>query len=133
MFIELDLQSETPIYAQLVDQIVEGIASGALKPGAPLPSIRNLSEGLGINLHTVNKAYNLLKQEGFLQVHRKKGVIVQPDGMPGVTEEFEEKLRQQLRSLAAAAAVRGMSEEAFAQESKSVYRDMIMNRGGEQR
>src|SRR5262249_41162574 len=114
-------------------QIVEGIASGALKPGDPLPSIRNLAEDLGINLHTVNKAYNLLKQEGFLQVHRKKGVIVQPDGMPGLTEVFEEKLRQQLRSLAAAAAVRGMTEEAFVQESKSVYRDIITNRGGEQR
>ncbi|NUU62787.1 GntR family transcriptional regulator [Paenibacillus agri] len=133
MFIELDLQSETPIYAQLVDQIVEGIASGTLQPGDPLPSIRSLAEDLGINLHTVNKAYNLLKQEGLLQVHRKKGVIIQPDGMPGVTEDFEEKLRRQLRSLAAAAAVRGMSEEAFAQESRSVYRDMITNRGGEQR
>ncbi|MEC0172403.1 GntR family transcriptional regulator [Paenibacillus graminis] len=133
MFIELDLQSETPIYAQLVDQIVEGIASGALQPGDPLPSVRRLAEDLGINLHTVNKSYNLLKQEGFLQVHRKKGVIVQPDGMPGVTEAFEEKLRQQLRSLAAAAAVRGMTEEAFTQESRSVYRNTITNRGGERR
>ncbi|MFF2911277.1 GntR family transcriptional regulator [Paenibacillus sp. NPDC057934] len=133
MFIELDLQSETPIYAQLVDQIIEGIASGELKPGDPLPSVRRLAEELGINLHTVNKSYNLLKQEGFLQVHRKKGVIVQPDGMPGVTEAFEGKLRRQLRSLVAAAAVRGMSEEAFAQESRSVYRATITNRGGEQR
>ncbi|MNN19894.1 HTH-type transcriptional repressor YtrA [compost metagenome] len=133
MFIELDLQSETPIYTQLVDQIVEGIASGALKPGDPLPSIRSLAEDLGINLHTVNKAYNLLKQDGLLQVYRKKGVIVQQGGMPGVTEAFEENLRRQLRSLAAAAAVRGMAEEAFAQESRSVYRDIITNRGGEQR
>ncbi|RKP58249.1 GntR family transcriptional regulator [Cohnella endophytica] len=133
MFIELDLQSETPIYAQLVDQIVEGIASGALQPGDPLPSVRSLGEDLGINLHTVNKSYNLLKQEGFLQVHRKKGVIVQPDGMPGVTDAFEEKLRRQLRSLAAEAAVRGMTEAAFTQMSTSLYRDTITNRGGEQR
>ncbi|CAH0122806.1 MULTISPECIES: GntR family transcriptional regulator [unclassified Paenibacillus] len=133
MFIELDLQSETPIYAQLVDQIIEGIASGALQPGDPLPSVRSLAEDLGINLHTVNKSYNLLKQEGFLQVHRKKGVVVQPDGMPGMTEAFEEKLRRQLRSLAAEAAVRGMTEEAFAQQSRSLYRNTITNRGGEQR
>ncbi|WP_339225118.1 GntR family transcriptional regulator [Paenibacillus sp. FSL H8-0332] len=132
MFIELDLQSETPIYTQLVDQIVEGIASGKLKPGDPLPSIRSLAEDLGINLHTVNKAYNLLKQEGLLQVNRKTGVIVQPGGMPGVTEVFAEKLRRQLRSLAAAAAVRGMAEEIFAQESRSVYQDIIRIRGGEQ-
>ncbi|OMG00853.1 GntR family transcriptional regulator [Paenibacillus sp. FSL R7-0337] len=132
MFIELDLQSETPIYTQLVDQIVEGIASGELKPGDSLPSIRSLAEDLGINLHTVNKAYNLLKQEGLLQVNRKTGVIVQPGGMPGVTEVFAEKLRRQLRSLAAAAAVRGMAEEVFAQESRSVYQDIIRIRGGEQ-
>ncbi|MEK3670155.1 GntR family transcriptional regulator [Paenibacillus sp. FSL R10-2771] len=131
MFIELDLQSDTPLYTQLADQLTEGIASGELKPGDPLPSIRRLAEDLGINLHTVNKAYNLLKQEGLLQVHRKTGVIVQPDGMPGVTEAFEAKLRRQLRSLAAAAAVRGMAEEVFAQESKTVYRDIITNRGGE--
>ncbi|MFE4709227.1 GntR family transcriptional regulator [Paenibacillus sp. NPDC056722] len=132
MFIELDLQSETPIYAQLVDQIVEGIASGELKPGDPLQSVRRLAEELGINLHTVNKSYNLLKQEGFLQVHRKQGVIVQSDGMPGVTEAFEAKLQRQMRSLAAEAAVRGMSEETFTQQSRAVYRDTITNRGGEQ-
>ncbi|MEK3793420.1 GntR family transcriptional regulator [Paenibacillus sp. FSL R7-0204] len=132
MFIELDLQSETPIYTQLVDQIVEGIDSGELKPGDSLPSTRSLAEDLGINLHTVNKAYNLLKQEGLLQVNRKTGVIVQPGGMPGVTEVFAEKLRRQLRSLAAAAAVRGMAEEVFAQESRSVYQDIIRIRGGEQ-
>lgn len=132
MFIELDLQSETPIYTQLVDQIVEGIASGELKPGDSLPSIRSLAEDLGINLHTVNKAYNLLKQEGLLQVNRKTGVIVQPGGLPGVTEVFAEKLRRQLRSLAAAAALRGMTEEVFAQESRSVYQDIIRIHGGEQ-
>ncbi|THF76428.1 GntR family transcriptional regulator [Cohnella fermenti] len=133
MFIELDLQSETPLYTQLIDQLIEGIASGELKPGEPLPSVRSLAEDLGINLHTVNKSYNLLKQEGFLQVHRKKGVIVQPDGMPGVTQEFEEKLRRTLRSLAAETAVRGMTEEAFVQQSRSIYRDILTNRGGEQR
>jgi len=131
LFIELDLQSETPIYAQLIDQIVEGIASGALLPGDPLPSVRSLAEDLGINLHTVNKSYNLLKQEGFLQVHRKKGVVVQPDGMPGMTQAFEEKLRRQLRSLAAEAAVRGMAEEAFAQMSRALFRNTIANHGGE--
>ncbi|RUS47022.1 GntR family transcriptional regulator [Cohnella sp. AR92] len=132
MFIELDLQSDTPIYAQLIDQLIGGIASGELKPGDPLPSVRSLAEDLGINLHTVNKSYNLLKQEGYLQVHRKKGVIVQPDGMPGITDDFLEKLRHQMRSLAAAAAIRGMSEEEFAQESRAVYRTAIKNRGGEQ-
>src|SRR6478672_10833933 len=106
MFIELDLQSEVPIYTQLVEQIIEGMANGQLKPGDPLPSVRSLAADLGINLHTVNKAYQVLKQDGFLQVHRKQGVVVQTGDMPDVTTEFEEKLARQLKALAAEAAVR---------------------------
>jgi DNA-binding transcriptional regulator YhcF (GntR family) len=131
MFIELDLQSETPLYEQLINQMIEGIASGALQPGDRLPSVRNLAENLGINLHTVNKSYTLLKQDGFLQVHRKKGVIVQPDTMPGMTAEFEAKLLRQLRSLAAEAAVRGMTEEAFVNQCRKLYGDTMIKREGE--
>jgi GntR family transcriptional regulator len=124
MFVELDLQSEVPIYTQLVEQLIEGMANGQLKPGDPLPSVRSLAADLGINLHTVNKAYQVLKQDGFLQVHRKQGVVVQTGGMPGVTPEFEEKLTHQLKALAAEAAVRGMKEEAFAQLCSKVYRQI---------
>ncbi|MBD2844784.1 GntR family transcriptional regulator [Paenibacillus sp. IB182496] len=121
MFVELDLQSETPIYTQLADQLLAGIASGALRPGDPLPSVRSLAADLGINLHTVNKAYQVLKQEGFLQVHRKRGVVINPDGMPGVTAAFQDRLRHQLRGMAAEAAVRGMSQEELAELCRSVY------------
>lgn len=124
MFIELDLQSEVPIYTQLVEQLIEGMANGQLKPGDPLPSVRSLAADLGINLHTVNKAYQVLKQDGFLQVHRKQGVVVQTGDMPGVTAEFEEKLARQLKALAAEAAVRGMKEEAFAELCSKVYRQI---------
>ncbi|MCC3373882.1 GntR family transcriptional regulator [Cohnella sp. REN36] len=133
MWMEIDLQSEVPIYTQLVDQLIEGIASGQLKPGDPLPSVRSLAADLGINLHTVNKAYQLLKQEGFLQVHRKQGVVVQPGGMPGVTDAFAAKLQRQLRTLAAEAAVRGMSESEFADRSAQAYRQLMTNQGGEAR
>lgn len=111
MIIQLNLQSDIPIYTQLMNQIVEGIASGALKPGEALPSVRSLASDIGINLHTVNKAYTLLKQEGFIQIHRQKGVVVQPDGMPGVTDDYLAKLREQLKPLAAEAVCRGMREE----------------------
>jgi GntR family transcriptional regulator len=121
MFIELDLQSEVPIYTQLVEQLIEGMANGQLKPGDPLPSVRSLAADLGINLHTVNKAYQVLKQDGFLQVHRKQGVVVQSGGMPGVTAEFKEKLARQLKGLAAEAAVRGMHEREFAELCSEVY------------
>ncbi|QYR21195.1 GntR family transcriptional regulator [Paenibacillus sp. sptzw28] len=122
MFIELDLQSDVPIYTQIAEQLVEGIASGELKPGEALPSVRSLASDLNINLHTVNKAYQSLKQEGFLQVHRKQGVVVQPAGMPDVTAAFLGKLRRQLRPLAAEAIVRGMSEAEFTEICLAVYR-----------
>ncbi|MBW7458026.1 GntR family transcriptional regulator [Paenibacillus sepulcri] len=113
MFMELDLQSESPIYTQIAEQLIEGIAKGDLKPGDALPSVRSLAADLDINLHTVNKAYQTLKQEGFLQVHRKKGVVVQPGEMPGVTAGFKDKVQRQLRALSAEGIVRGMAEEEF--------------------
>lgn len=88
MIIQLDMQSELPIYSQLVYQIIEGIAGGELQLGEALPSVRNLAADIGVNLHTVNKAYTLLKQDGYILVHRQKGVVVNPDGMPGLTDDF---------------------------------------------
>lgn len=76
MFIRIDLQSDTSIYIQLRNQIIKGIATRKLKEDESLPSVRQLAEDLGINLHTVNKAYNILKQEGFIKLNRRKGAIV---------------------------------------------------------
>jgi GntR family transcriptional regulator len=131
MFIELDLQSEVPIYSQLVEQLIVGIANGQLKPGDPLPSVRSLAADLGINLHTVNKAYQVLKHEDFLQVHRKQGVVVQSGTMPGVTQSFKDKVARDLKVLAAEAAVRGMPEDEFAALCSSVYGNI--KRQGEDR
>jgi DNA-binding transcriptional regulator YhcF (GntR family) len=124
LFIELDLQSEVPLYTQLVEQLVEGMANGQLKPGDPLPSVRSLAADLGINLHTVNKAYQVLKQDGFLQVHRKQGVVIQSGDMPGITADFKDKMARQLKGLAAEAAVRGMQEIEFAEMCSAVYRQI---------
>ncbi|MCR8643103.1 GntR family transcriptional regulator [Paenibacillus sp. N1-5-1-14] len=121
MIIQLDLQSETPIYAQLCNQIMEGIASGQLKPGDPLPSVRSLAADIGINLHTVNKSYTLLKADGFIQIHRQKGVVIQPDSMPTVTKEYEAKLSQELRPIIAEAIVRNMSAEQLKQIVSELY------------
>ena len=111
MIIQLDLQSEVPIYTQLVNQIIEGIASGRLQLGEPLPSVRSLASDIGVNLHTVNKAYTILKQEGYIQIHRQKGVVVDPVAMPPITPEFREKQRRELRPIVAEAICRGMEKE----------------------
>ncbi|GKU80557.1 GntR family transcriptional regulator [Paenibacillus sp. L3-i20] len=129
MLLGIDLQSETPIYTQLVNGIIEGIARKQLVPGEALPSVRSMAADLGINLHTVNKAYHLLKQEGYVQINRKQGVVIQPDAFPAADEHFRGRLKEQLRPLIAEAICRGMTKEQFNEISFEVFSDMI--KGGE--
>lgn len=79
MFIEIDFQSEEAIYSQLVNQIVYLIATNQFHEGDSLPSVRQLADNLGINMHTVNKAYTILKQDGFVKVDRRKGAVIEID------------------------------------------------------
>ncbi|GAA0134571.1 GntR family transcriptional regulator [Paenibacillus sp. YSY-4.3] len=124
MIIELDMQSDVPIYTQLVNQIIEGIASGQLKLGEPLPSVRSLASDIGVNLHTVNKAYTLLKQDGYIQVHRQRGVVVDPDGMPPVTEEFRAKQRSQLKPIIAEAICRGIDKQQLMNMVEQIHKEI---------
>ncbi|MFM9279905.1 GntR family transcriptional regulator [Paenibacillus jiagnxiensis] len=124
MIIELDMQSELPIYTQLINQIIEGIASGKLLPGEALPSVRSMASDIGINLHTVNKAYNQLKQEDYIHVHRQKGVVVNPNGMPKADEHFAARQQQQLRPVIAEAILRGVSQDELIDMVKSIYQDI---------
>jgi len=121
MILELDLQSETPIYMQIKYEIMKGIAKKQLHPGEALPSVRMLASDLGINMHTVNKAYQLLKQDGYILIHRQKGVVVNPDGMPSADEEFLEKLRDNLQPFVIEALCRGMDKERFFQLAGQIF------------
>lgn len=76
MLLRLDFSSQLPIYRQIRDQIVVGIASGELAPGEKLPAIRTLAEQSGVNMMTVSKAYALLKQEGLITTDRRGGTVV---------------------------------------------------------
>lgn len=127
--IMLDLQSETPIYMQLKNKIIEGIASKQLNPGDPLPSVRNLAQDLGINMHTVNKAYQLLKQDGFIHIHRQKGVVINPDGMPEADDSYVTLLKEQLRPLLSESICRGMSEKEFLSYCKGIMEEI--KKGGD--
>jgi GntR family transcriptional regulator len=129
MLIQLDLESETPIYTQLIHQIIEGIASGSLQPGDTLPSVRSLASDIGINLHTVNKAYTHLKQEGFIKIARQKGVIARASEMPVVTEEALIRLQSRLRPIVAEAICRGMSEQQLVSYLSGIYRDIHKTKG----
>ena len=62
-----------------MNQIILGIATSRLREGDPLPSVRQLADTIGINMHTVNKAYALLRQEGFVTIDRRKGAVIAVD------------------------------------------------------
>lgn len=79
MVIEIDFNSDEAIYMQVTNQIIMGIATSRLQEGDTLPSVRQLAEAIGINMHTVNKAYSLLRQEGFVTIDRRRGTVVSVD------------------------------------------------------
>ena len=79
MLIEIDFNSDEAIYVQLCNQIIMGIATEQLKVGETLPSVRQLADTIGINMHTVNKAYSVLRQEGFLSMDRRRGAVISID------------------------------------------------------
>lgn len=130
MLLAIDFQSDEPIYTQICNQIIEGMAKRELLPGDKLPSVRSLGADIGINFHTVNKAYQILKQEGFIQIHRQKGVVIHPDGVAKADQLFFTKLQTKLRPLIAESIVRSVSEEEWLEISKAIF-DEIKGRGVE--
>ena len=108
MFIEIDFQSEEAIYLQLCNQIILGIASSLLREGDSLPPVRQLAGEIGINMHTVNKAYALLRQEGFVTIDRRRGAVIAVDANHARALNF---LRSELRPAFARAFCQGVSAE----------------------
>lgn len=122
MLLSIDFESETPIYLQIRQQIIEGIASGRLLPGEALPSVRSLAADLGVNLHTVNKAYALLRQEGFLVFHQREGVRL-ASSLP--TGGLPDRLRRDLRGLIAEMIGRGKDLPAIQEEVQALYQTIL--------
>ena len=108
MLIEIDFNSEEAIYIQLRNQIIMGIATSTIHEGDSLPSVRQLADTVGVNMHTVNKAYNVLKQEGFIQLDRRRGAVIalDVDKMKALDE-----MREQLTILLAKGCCKNISRE----------------------
>lgn len=98
MLIEIDFNSEEAIYLQLTNQIIMGIATSRLQEGDPLPSVRQLADDVGINMHTVNKAYSLLRQQGFVSIDRRRGAVISID--VNKMKALEELKREMMVALA---------------------------------
>jgi DNA-binding transcriptional regulator YhcF (GntR family) len=111
MLLTISPDSELAIYLQLRDQIVDGIAKGKLRPGDSLPSVRQLAVDLGINLHTVNKAYAMLRDEGHVKMSGRKGAIIASP--PEADEDFLKDIESSLEKLITEARARGVSPKVI--------------------
>lgn len=119
MIIELDMNSSTPIYVQLRNQIVMGIGRGELKLGESLPTVRQLAQDIGVNTMTVNKAYQILKTEGYIKIDRRHGAIVSDNIDMDIV--FREKPENELELLLAEAAINGMDKRDFLSMCNEIY------------
>lgn len=119
MIIAINEYSDIPIYIQIRNQIVLGISNGNLKPGEQLPTVRALAEEMGINSMTVNKAYQMLKQEGYIYTDRRNGAKVRERlefkaELPGESMEM-------LQRVISEAKIRGISKEEFYKICEKFY------------
>lgn len=108
MYLEIDFSSDEAIYQQLCNQIILGIATDQFVDGEVLPSVRQLADDIGINMHTVNKAYSVLKQEGFVKVDRRKGAVIAVDTSK---QRALELIRKNMEPLIAESICRGLSRQ----------------------
>ena len=118
MIVEIDFNSEEALYIQLINQIIIGIATDQIREGDTLPSVRQLADNIGINMHTVNKAYSVLKQEGFLRVDRRRGAVIalDTDKMRTISE-----MRRDLSVMLARGVCKNVSREEVHNLVDSIY------------
>lgn len=128
MYIEIDFNSDEALYIQLRNQIIFGIATDRIREGDSLPSVRQLAELVGINMHTVNKAYSVLRQEGFVKLDRRHGAIVCLD-----VDKLRalEELKQDLTVVLAKAICKNVSREEVHRMVDRLY-DAYMTGGVEE-
>ena len=125
MIIEIDFNSDEAIYIQLRNQIVMGIATEQLHTGESLPSVRQLASNLGVNMHTVNKAYGILRQEGYLTLDRRKGAVISVQTKEKNQEV--EAMNMELRMTIAQAICKDISREEMYHIINQLYDEIMKN------
>ena len=141
MYISIDFNSDEALYLQLRNQIVYAIVKAELREGENLPSVRDMAETVGINMHTVNKAYAMLRQEGYLQLDRRHGAIVAGGGggikkrvrVPVDVDEIKARmeLAQTMDLILAQAICKNVSREDVHKLVDEIYNQYEGYRNGE--
>lgn len=120
MVLEIDFNSDEALYLQLCNQIIMGIATSQFREGDSLPSVRQLADLVGINMHTVNKAYTVLRQEGFVKVDRRKGAVIAIDVDKLRTIE---ELKKELRVILAKGSCKDITREEMHELIDEIYEE----------
>ncbi|MCD8151387.1 MAG: GntR family transcriptional regulator [Clostridiales bacterium] len=120
MEIQIDFDSDEALYIQLRNQIIYGIATRQYQEGDSLPSVRSLADTIGINMHTVNKAYAVLRQEGLLRLGRRTGAVIAID-----LDKIKamEEMKDHLRLAVARGFCKGITREETHQLVDEIYSD----------
>jgi DNA-binding transcriptional regulator YhcF (GntR family) len=126
MLLSVEPDGSVPIYQQIRDRIVEAIATGEAPVGSGMPATRQLAVDLGINFHTVNKGYDLLRQEGLLRIGRKAGAVVQRDATSGPPRPGgKEDWMGRLRTMLAEATAQGLAAEEIIADCQEIVAGFV--------
>ena len=122
MLIEVDFNSDEAIYIQLCNQIILGIATSEIHEGDSLPSVRQLADAVGINMHTVNKAYSVLKREGYISLDKRRGAVIAVD-----IDKLEalEDMKRQLRLVLARGYCKNISRQEVHNLVDEIFDDYV--------
>lgn len=124
LIVTIDFNSDEAFYIQLRNQIILGIANSEIREGDNLPSVRELADNIGINMHTVNKAYTILKQEGYVKLDRRKGAVISVD--VDKLKAVEEMIRE-LRVVLAKAICKNISCEEIHEVINTIFDEFSVN------
>ena len=131
MLLEIDFNSDEPIYRQIRTQVVQAVATGELAPGDALPSVRGLASDLGVNMHTVNKAYAVLRDEGYVRMRGRSGAFVADTARqrtPLERQAREQRLSDSLRLLAMEYVAQGGAHDDFMKLAKLQADDVFCSK-----
>ena len=122
MLIEVDFNSDEAIYIQLCNQIILGIATSEIHEGDSLPSVRQLADTIGINMHTVNKAYSVLKREGYISLDKRRGAVIAVD-----IDKLEalEEMKRQLKLVLARGHCKNISRQEVHNLVDEIFDDYV--------
>ena len=122
MIIQIEPESDVPIYTQLTNQIIEGIARGYIVPGESLPSVRAFASDLGVNMHTVNKSYHELEKKGIIRIIPKSGAVI---NAPSEMSVYINRLSEEFKPVIAEALVLGMADAQIQDLVFEIIQDLL--------